>query len=242
MRVVTTSVLSLLACASRSPTETGDTAPEAATPWRVETVRDALEAGALVEGDSVILPGVVATTGVSAGADAFFVQDAGGGAQSGIRVHLGPVLDPVPARPGAVVDLGGTIAFYDGVPEIALAAASDVVRTGSADPVADRLSCGATDPAPWEGGLVVVADLLTTEAEDAYGEIPTACGVTLDDLFTDLGLAGGTFCAEVTGVILRIRGAYRLAPRDAEDLRSCVRLHSPPVGPARRIPCVVRPS
>jgi len=150
-------------------------------------------------------------------------------------------MDPVPAAPGHVLDVTGRLAVYDGVPRIAVAAAGDVLRAGTGNPVADPLPCATADHAPWEGGLVTVSELATTGPVDAWGEAPTACGLALDDLFTDLALTGGTTCASAGGVILRVRGAARLAPRDATDLSSCVTgdRHLLPDRPARRPPCAL---
>ena len=243
MRVLAAALLPL-ACGHEVPADTGDTAPDVGGPATVAAVRDALDAGTLWEGSAVALSGVVATTGITGDGSAFFVQDVGGGERTGIRIHLGDVFDPVPASPGAVLDVAGTIAFYDEVPEIAVTAAGDVVGGGTADPVADPLACDTTDPAPWEGGLVSVADLVTTGPVDAYGEAPTACGLALDDLFTDFDLTEGTACVTASGVILLVRGEARLAPRDAGDLSSCgAALSPPPAGrPARRTPCAASSS
>jgi hypothetical protein len=230
------------ACGQVGPVETGETAPD--PPATVSSTRDALDGGTLDEGDGVALAGVVATTPVSQGGEAFFVQDSGGGERSGIRVHLAGVFDPVPVHPGAVLDLSGTIAWVDGAWEVAVTAASDVVRTGTGDPVADPLSCAATDPGAREGGLVAVADLATTGPTDAFGETPTTCGYLLDDLFVDVDLAEGTTCASATGVILRVRGDVRLAPRDAADLVSCQvpDSHPTPASPAWRAACALSSS
>ena len=242
MRVLAAALLPL-ACGHEVPADTGDTASGAGGPTTVAAVRDALDAGDLTEGGAVALHGVVATTVVTPDGSAFFVQDPGGGPHSGIRIHLGGVFDPVPAEPGAVLDVAGTIAVYDGVPEIAVATAGDVVRTGDADPVADSLACPIADPSPWEGGLVSAEDLVTTGPVDAFGEAPTACGLTLDDLFADFDLPGGTTCAAASGVILLVRGEARLAPRDPQDLSSCGAPPSPPAAPpARRSPCAPSPS
>lgn len=165
----------------------------------------------------VILENVVATSPVADddGSSVFFVQDAGGGPNSGMGAFVKDTL--VDIAVGDVVTLTGSAdEFYD-FTQMYVEDPANVVVDGTGDPVAESLSDIPTDWEPYEGMLVTLADVqVTSDAE--YGEVATNWGLKMDDLYYAHGAANGASFATVTGVIYYSYSEWKIEPRGADDL------------------------
>lgn len=166
----------------------------------------------------VILEDVVATTVAidDEGSSTFFVQDAGGGAMSGVGAYVkDTVLD---IAVGDVVTLTGSAdEFYD-FTQVYVADATGFSSSGaSATPVAESLSAPPGDWEPYEGMLVTLTDVTVTSDQE-YGEVATDWNIKIDDLFYDHTLGDGDTLATVTGVVYYSYEEWKLEPRSADDL------------------------
>jgi hypothetical protein len=163
-----------------------------------------------------------------------WVQDAGGGAWSGIQLY-NPVVIPSRTRlvPGDIVDLIGTVDEFvllnpDGTPmdpngtltEIGAGSVQKVGETVPPDPVvipesdlADRASAE-----PWEGCLVRIENVTMTGPYNRYDELTTAGGVTVaNDLYVIPGVVAGTHFTAISGVVTYFFG-FKLLPRGPQDV------------------------
>jgi predicted extracellular nuclease len=166
------------------------------------------------EGDFVALEGVVVTSPLTPDGEMFFVQDAGGGPHTGLAIYLGS--QTFEAEPSMSLDIAGTLTDYYGMLELQPATIED---TGASGPLAPAI----LDEAPadwevWESNLVTLTEVQITSDPDTYGEVETNYGITINDLFYDAGLGDGDSYAAVTGIIEYSYDAYKLEPRDADDL------------------------
>ncbi len=171
---------------------------------------------------TVTLEGVVATTDINDSGSAFFVQDAGGGEYSGVMVYLsGDAAGAVEVARGDTVDLTGSVAEYYDFTEVQVTDPADVVVTGSATPTADALTGAPEDWEPWEGCLVTLSNVTLAGSDDGHGATPTdwtdlSLGTFLYDWTADYG--DGDAFSTVTGPIYYSWEAFRVEPRDADDL------------------------
>jgi predicted extracellular nuclease len=171
-----------------------------------------MKAAGASDGDYVNLEGVVITTTNTPDGELFFIQDQGGGENSGLVVYLG--YDDYDAVIGNVIDIQGPLSVYYDLLEIA---PTQITDTGStATPTPDVLTASPADWETWEGALVTLQDLeIVAEAE--YGEFETNYGININDLFFEPSTSAGAQFASVTGVIDYAYGEYKLEPRDAND-------------------------
>lgn len=179
------------------------------------TVAD-VQQGRVAAGSVVTLEGVVATSGPSTAGSGFFVQDAGGGPYSGIYVYKGGASFSVAA--GDVLTVTGTVTEYYDLTEIVVSSTSDVVKTGSASPVATVLSSAPSDWEPYEGVLLTLNNVGVTSAVDSYGQVSTNWGVYLDDLLYDFTLDNGDSLRSVTGPLYYSFSEWKVLPRSESDL------------------------
>lgn len=190
----------------------GYVAPEAAP-----TTVAAIQAGDWC--GPAILEDVVATTPAiddGDGNSVFFVQDAGGGAMSGLGAFVPDTLVTVNA--GDVVTLTGSATeFYD-FTQVYMADATGLEAGGSTGtPVAESLSSAPSDWEPYEGMLVTLAGVSVTSDQE-YGEVQTDWTIKIDDLFYDHSLANGDALSMVTGVVYYSYSEWKLEPRTADDI------------------------
>ena len=180
------------------------------------TVED-VQRGVVTEGEIVTLDDVIVTTQTSSNGAGFFVQDSGGGAYSGIYVYCGN--DPVEVRRGDTLTITGEVTEYYDLTEISVAAASDVVSTGTGMVSTTTLSSIPSDWEPYEGVLLKLQGVSITGEADSFGESSTDFGITLDDMFYSYqhqyGL-GDSF-TYVIGPLTYTYDAYKIEPRDASD-------------------------
>ncbi|RME21991.1 MAG: hypothetical protein D6798_16885 [Deltaproteobacteria bacterium] len=184
------------------------------------TVAD-IQEGTVAEDTLVTLTGVVATTSSDlAHGSGFFVQDAGGGAYSGIFVYTNA---DVAVAEGDELTLTGTVTEYYGMTELSVSSASNIEITGSGMPVTiDALDAVPSDWEPWEGCLVQLAgDVQITGKVDTYGSAATDWdSLYIDDTCYDWDDTYGTGDSfpSLTGVITYSYDLYRINPRGVDDL------------------------
>lgn len=167
---------------------------------------------------TVMLEGVVSTSGATEDAKGFFVQDEGGGAYSGLYVYDSS--GSVDMEAGKVLDLQASVYEYEGLLELKLSSWEDVVDTGeTATPVATELDAAPEDWEPYEGALVTLTEVTTTSGEGDYGEVDLDLGIAMDDLFMDLGdISEGVTYSTLTGPISSYKNEYKICPRSESDL------------------------
>lgn len=199
---------------NRDDDDLGPYTPPAATTVTVADVQQGLAGG------PVALEGVVVTSAVwgDDGEGTFFVQDAGGGAWSGVAVYASDFTPSVAV--GDVIDLSGEVQEYYSFTEISVSADTDIVVTGSATPTADPLTEAAADWEMWEGCLLELRGVEAT-SEQSYGQVLTNFGIYVDDLFYDFEATTGSSWASVTGPLYFTSyddvAEWKVEPRSAAD-------------------------
>jgi predicted extracellular nuclease len=178
------------------------------------TVAD-IQQGNVAEG-GVDLEGVVVTTGLTADAQGFYVQDDGGGEYSGIYVYLGDTIGP-DLSVGDVVDISGSVVEYYDFTELSVTDGTDISLISSgATPVAVEIS---EAPADWESleGVLTTWTGVSVETDAGYGEVTTNYGVNINDGFFEHGLSAGDFLDSATGVLSFGFEEFKLEPRSSGD-------------------------
>ncbi len=149
----------------------------------------------------------------------FFIQDEGGGPGSGVYVFTyEDVIAGLDLQVGDKIDISGSFeVFYDFL-ELKITSVDAVVEVGTGEPVAEVLTEAPTDWEPYEGGLVTLIDADITSDVNDYGEVSTSYGVPLDDWFFQFDLSNGDLLPEATGLVSYSFEAFKVCPRDTEDL------------------------
>lgn len=183
----------------------------------------AIQRGDVADGAMVTLSGVISTTGLNRSESGFFVQDAGGGAYSGIYIYLYEEVaaDLASIEAGQELTLSGQVTeFYD-YTEITVASSADVEVTGEGDVTVDVVETPADgDWEPWEGCLITVSDVTVTSESDDYGAMDLDNGLKLDDELTEYTASNGESFGTATGLLSYGFDYYRLNPRSQDDLDS----------------------
>ncbi len=185
----------------------------AGNPPQDRTIADIRQNG-FEEGDYVTLSGVVATSGLTYDEALFFVQDEGGGPNSGLAVYIGS--DSFDVEPGAMLDITGSLTDYYGLLEITPTAIDDLGTTTAA--VATSLDSAPKDWEVYESALITLQDVEITSKPDGYNEVETNYDINIDDLFYDHDLQPGQSFSSVTGPLYYGYEAYKICPREAADL------------------------
>jgi predicted extracellular nuclease len=171
-----------------------------------------------VETDSTVtLTDVVVTSPLTDEGGGFFVQDEGGGEYSGIYVYM---YDEVELSPvvGDTVTLSGKVSeFYDAT-QITITSAADAYVTGSSTAVASLLEAEPDNWEAWESCLVTLEDQTVTSSVNTYGEVDLSIGIPMDNLFVNFTASEGDIISTVTGPITYSFEAYKINPRDQDDL------------------------
>jgi predicted extracellular nuclease len=179
----------------------------------VVSVRDIQEGGTL---GGVELAGAVVTGGPTADGG-YFVQDAGGGAWSGVYLFAREGVALPALTVGDVVDVRGSAVEYYDFTEVTVDSAEAVAATGAtADVVAEVLAAPPADWEPYEGGLVTLQGVEITALAD-YGEVETSWDIHLDDWIADLAVTPGATFDAVTGLVAYSYGTYKIIPRGPDD-------------------------
>lgn len=186
------------------------------------TIAD-VQGGTFVDGDEVEIACAVVTGELTAGGEAFFVQDPGGGEWSGMYIYLygGMEADELDISEGDLITLAGVVSEWNDLTEISIATAYDVAVIGEYPVTVDAVDCSTADWEPWEGCLISIDGLEVTSWPDNYGQVETSCGLTFDDMYFDYNSGTGAVCSPVVGALTYSYEAYRLLPRDEDDMAGC---------------------
>jgi predicted extracellular nuclease len=179
-----------------------------------EATVSSIQDGTVAEGATVLITAIV-TSEVDLDDKGFFVQDAGGGAWSGVYIYRGSTSA---VSIGDEVEITGVVTEYYGLTEIVVSADSDIVVTAAGSGVTtDTLATTPSDWEQWEGCLVTIGAVDVTSDDDGFGAVDLSNGLKLDDLLFSHGASSGDSFSELTGLITYSYSAWRINPR-AGDL------------------------
>jgi len=175
----------------------------------------------LLVGQTVTVTGIVTAAGVAGYDDNFFISSATGGAWNGIYVYYASTDVSV----GDEVEVTGEVQEYNGYTELAYASNVTITSTGNEVPIASSVSTGdltaAATGEPYEGCLVKVSNVTTTQGPGTYGEWYVddnsgSCQIDDGIYAYDNPTVGDTF-ASITGAVDYYPSEYGINPRDAND-------------------------
>jgi hypothetical protein len=222
------------------PCSSGGGAQQVVTVQQIQQMEDPMDPVCPGTGPRVVVHNVVLTAVDTYDEDGsgrvggVWVQDPGGGAQSGVQLY-NPVVIPSRTRlvPGDIVDLIGTVDEFvlcnpDGTPmdrngtltEIGAGSVQKVGETLPPDPVviAEAELATLASAEPWEGCLVRLENVTMSGPYDRYDELTTAGGVKVaNDLYEIPGVAAGVHYAALSGVVTYFFG-FKLLPRGPQDV------------------------
>lgn len=177
-----------------------------------------LQQGGASEGEEVVLDGVIATTGLSARGDGFFIQQAGGGEYSGIYVYIYDADGSFVLNEGDVLNLTANFTEYYEWTELGVEQANiEVVSSGAAVTV-DIIDPAAVDLELWESCLVSIGASEVTSDIDSYGEVTLASGIKMDNFFLEFSTENGATYTDIVGPIGYSFSDWKIFPRAEEDL------------------------
>lgn len=180
------------------------------------TVAD-LQQGNVAEDSVVTLTGVIVTSPITQDGEGFYIQDAGGGAWSGIYVFLQGTFDGLFLEVGDKLTISGTYTeFYD-FSELTITGMDDIDVTGEADVTTVAMD-DMTDMEQWEGVLVSLADQTFEACPNTYGETTLASGLKVNDQFFAYESDPGATVTELIGLVEYSFEEFKLNPRSAADL------------------------
>ncbi len=161
---------------------------------------------------------VIVTSPHTQGDEGFFVQDAGGGANSGIYVWSYDGVGDIFAEPGDEVRITGTPTDFYGWIEFSVESV-EITGTGTIpDPVDLGDGTAVTDWEPYESVLVTITGQ-SVESVNEYGTgLLAPSGISLDNGFVNFDLTCGGTYPTVTGVMFYTYEVYSLNPRSEDDL------------------------
>jgi len=174
----------------------------------------AIQKGMIPAGTQVDLTGLIVTAETAYGA--FFVQDAGGGAYTGILVKVDDGWPNVII--GDEVSIIGTVAEFYGRSQINMTDLSKLAITGSGTPVATTISSQPTTWEPYEGCLVTILGSKANTGEDTYGQAELNYEILMDDVYHDFDINPGQSFTSITGPIDFNYGKFTILPRTQADL------------------------
>lgn len=181
------------------------------------------EAKALGPDADVVLPGLIVTSGPNFEGNGFFVQQAGGGANSCIYVFVPAGLEDLYLEPGYKINVSGTMTNYYDWLELSVASSTAIEVVGQGE-----VTVEAVDPAtvldwePYESCLISVGAVAVTSQPDNYGEVSLDNGLMMDDLLYDFSTEQGATYTNVTGQLGYSYSAWKLFPRAESDLEGYV--------------------
>lgn len=195
----------------------------------------AIRQGMVPQGTLVLLENVVASSGLtwSDEPDAvFYLQEPGGGAFSGIQVHVNDTAG-LQIAAGDDVTIAGTYTEFFDLSQLEINDASAVTVNGSgpspapeiiADPA--TIANGGAMTEEFESVLVRLENVTVTnenpDAPDEFGEFEITGGLRVGDEFFAIAdwmkPAMGASYASITGLLTYAFSNQKLQPRDAADL------------------------
>ncbi len=167
----------------------------------------------LEDGATVIISGTVTALPGQLGSQYFLLQDASGGVQVYSYAKLFPQLEI-----GTRVTVSGEVGTSRGTKRIKITQASDIVVNGSGDPVAAKTVSELNETN--EGMLVQTASVLVEKSGLNWSlENGLAVGLKGSSGVSNKDFKEGD-SVTVTGIVEQSGGNYRIAPRQAEDVKS----------------------
>lgn len=185
-----------------------------------------IQSGAIPDGQLVLLADVIVTTPLDYGGYSFWLQEAEGGANSGIRVYIADSTG-LAISPGDNATLCGRYTETNDESRVEIPGIDDLQLTGSGPaPVPEVVTAatvgGGATAEQWEGVLVQVNDVTVTTANMGFGEWEVDDALILNDVFFDMNdwpePAVDTTYTSITGVMTYTFGRYKLAPRNSVDI------------------------
>lgn len=217
---VTSLLLSLVAC-NLGPKDTVDDSADDSGPSTHDgpTIAD-VRTGVIAVDETVNLEGVIVTSPLTADAAGFFIQDSGGGPNSGIYVFMQGGTDGLFISPGDKVNVTGRATDYYGWMELTVSDVSAVSVIGSGDVTVDPVDpCTTTDWEPWESGLISLGNTSIVTGPNRYGEAELGCGgLMMDNLFYDFSTEAGASYTDVIGTLGYSFETWKIFPRSDDDL------------------------
>lgn len=150
--------------------------------------------------------------------EGFWVQDAGGGAWSGLYVYTDRVDGEVTVSVGDVLNITGEVSEYFDLTEISIGNINDIEAQGTtADVTSVELSEAPADWEEYEGVLITLADVTIGDGGE-YGVYSlNYAGLLIDDEIYDYTVNPGDSFASLTGVVHYSYGEFKLYPRTESD-------------------------
>jgi len=177
----------------------------------------------LLVGQTVTFTGIVTATGYysSGNSNRFFVSDPAGGAWKGVFIFS----YDYSVSQGDEVEVTGEVQEYFGLTEIGNLTGVTVLSTGNPVPAAISVTTGdlmaPSTGEPYEGCLVKISDVTTTQAPIEHGEWYVNDGsgeCQIDDaIYTYDNPTVGESFASITGAVDYSYDLYGINPRDASD-------------------------
>ena len=187
----------------------------------------AVQSGLIAEGEGATLTSVVVTTipKFSSTGQGFWIQDAGGGEYSGVRVYVYDTTD-IGITEGTILDMEGTVAeFYD-LTQIQLDSVDGITLDGGTSvPTVNLVDPDAVvDWEVWEGALIQLEDIVVGADED-HGEFSITMGdseeaMRIDDMiWPDLAefVGTGDTIESITGLMHYSYDSWKLQVRGESD-------------------------
>jgi hypothetical protein len=187
----------------------------------------AVQSGLIAEGEGATLTSVVVTTipKFSSTGQGFWIQDAGGGEYSGVRVYVYDTTD-IGITEGTILDMEGTVAeFYD-LTQIQLDSVDGITLDGETSvPTVNLVDPDAVvDWEVWEGALIQLEDIVVGADED-HGEFSITMGdseeaMRIDDMiWPDLAefVGTGDTIESITGLMHYSYDSWKLEVRGESD-------------------------
>lgn len=180
------------------------------------TIAD-IRTGVVPLDQSVTIEHVIVTSPHTQGDEGFFVQDAGGGPNSGIYVWSYDGVGDTFAEVGDEVTISGTPTDFYGWTEFQVDTV-DITGSGTVPPAEDLGDgSGVTDWDPYESVLITLADQALVSVNE-YGTGLLSSGVSIDNGFYNEDIECGATYPSITGVLFYAYEEYSINPRTEADL------------------------
>jgi len=208
-------------------TTTGDTSSTTdGTTGEPPTGIYAIQQGVYNLGDLVVLEGVIATSGPTLNKKGFFVQEPGGGPYSGLFIFNSKDLFDVTA--GDVLTIAGTYTEFNGLSELSVPGAANLMKTGTAPVPAPALvtsaevATGGLKSEEYEGVLIQIQNAKVSAPVDGANEFIVDNALRVDDLFFAPAnwpkpMIGDAYTS-IVGPLTFTSNNFKIVPRSAIDL------------------------
>jgi DNA/RNA endonuclease YhcR with UshA esterase domain len=192
-----------------------------AAEYTIFEIQEGADNGTFADKTQVTLKGVVVTSPMSVEGSLVFVEEAEGGAWSGISLYLWEEAAlGVTVQPGDVVDVVGEYTEFHDASQIVVKNPGDItVISSGAQPGPDVVPAAEVGQEQWEAVRVRVENAVIAQAKDDFGQYVIEGGIKVGYLFTDLPPAqvGGVF-ESITGPVAYSFDEFKIVPVTFDDL------------------------